>query len=126
MFKSAFKKAKHDYALVFYGRSEVAKIDFQINDVILYDQSDAIGYPILNREEQTITVLGAPQEGVRYEVVIKYNFEKRSMQIIVESSPNNICSKDGEQTSKSITCLPNRISIVFKDVGKVDDVDGEI
>jgi hypothetical protein len=51
--------------------------------------------------------------GIRQIVVIKYDFNKRSVQIIEEQSPNNICSREGESTGWPLICLPNRIRVEF-------------
>ena len=46
------------------------------------------------------------------------------MQIIEEESPKKVCSSDGEQTARTITCIPNGVSIIFTNDGEVglDDI----
>jgi hypothetical protein len=108
-------------AHVYYGASSdpIVTIDFVNGQVIKnYDQDvpstyDNI-YPIIDEEENTITVLGDYTiNGVRQIVVIRYDFGKRSVQIIQEESPNNICSREGESTGWPLICLPNRVRIEF-------------
>jgi hypothetical protein len=83
-----------------------------------YDQSVPSSYdgdyPIIDLDQQTITLLGDyTVNGIRQIVVIKYDFNKRSVQIIEEQSPNNICSREGESTGWPLICLPNRIRVEF-------------
>ncbi len=108
-------------AYVYYGASSdpIVTIDFVNGQVIKnYDQDvpstyDDI-YPIIDEDENTITVLGDYTiNGVRQIVVIHYDFGKRSVQIIQEESPNNICSREGESTGWPLICLPNRVRVEF-------------
>lgn len=108
-------------AYVYYGASSdpIVTIDFVNREIIKnYDQEvpssyDDI-YPMIDEEENTITVLGDYTiNGVRQIVVIKYDYGKRSVQIIQEESPNNICSREGESTGWPLICLPNRVRIEF-------------
>jgi hypothetical protein len=65
--------------------------------------------------QATITLLGDYEvDGTRQIVVIEYNFGKRSVEIIEEQSPNNICSNEGLSTGKPLICLPNRIRVEFE------------
>lgn len=108
-------------AHVYYGNSNepIVTIDF-VNYRVLrnYDQDaphSGNPYPIIDLEAQTITLLGDYQvSGVRQIVVIKYDFERKSVRIIEESSPNNICSREGESTGWPLICLPNRIRVEFE------------
>lgn len=111
-------------AYVYYGdlSNPIVTIDFTYNNgegrvVKNYDQevpSQYGQYPIINEEEQTITLLGDYEiNKVRQIVVIKYDFTKKSVQIIEEQSPNNICSREGESTGWPLICLPNRVRVEF-------------
>lgn len=108
-------------AYVYYGSSSepIVIIDFVNGEVIKnYDQEVPSTYediyPIINEDENTITVLGDYTiNGIRQIVVIYYDFGKRSVQIIQEESPNNICSREGESTGWPLICLPNRVRVEF-------------
>jgi hypothetical protein len=109
-------------ANVYYGASSdpIVVIDFANNKVIkMYDQdTPEVGnlvYPIIDENQRTITLLGDyTVGGIRQVVVIKYDFGRRSVQVIKESSPNNICSREGESTGWPLICLPNRVRIEFE------------
>lgn len=108
-------------ANIYYGNSDVpiVTIDFAKQSVISQYQQDipntySGNYPLIDENNQTITLLGDYMiNGVRQIVVIKYDFGKRSVQIIEEKSPNNICSREGESTGWPLICLPNRIRVEF-------------
>lgn len=111
-------------AYIFYGdlSNPIVTIDFAYNNgegriVKNYDQevpNNYGNYPIINENDQTITLLGDYEiDGVRQIVVIKYDYIKKSVQIIEEQSPNNICSREGESTGWPLVCLPNRIRVEF-------------
>ena len=119
MFSNVFKNTTYNMSLVIYNKEVVAEVDFVNKEVKILKQ-DELGYPKLNEVNNTITILGNSQGGERFELVIKYNYEKHSMQIIEEVSPKNICSSDGEQTARTITCVPNGVSITFSNDGEVD------
>ncbi len=108
-------------AHIYYGNSNepIASIDF-VNQEINYrkqevpDDYDDI-FPIIDKNNRTITLLGDYRvDGRRQIVVIQYNFGAKSVRIIEESSPNNICSLEGTSTGKPLICLPNRIRIEFE------------
>jgi hypothetical protein len=109
-------------ANVYYGTSSepIVVIDFVNNRVTkIYDQdtpgSGDTVYPIIDENQRTITLLGDyTVGGVRQVVVIKYDFGRKSVQVIKESSPNNICSREGESTGWPLICLPNRVRIEFE------------
>lgn len=111
-------------AYIYYGdlSNPIVTIDFAYNNgegriVKNYDQevpNNYGNYPIINENDQTITLLGDYEiDGVRQIVVIKYDYIKKSVQIIEEQSPNNICSREGESTGWPLICLPNRIRVEF-------------
>ena len=110
-----------EIAQIYYGtsRDPIVTINFNTNQIIRHrDQEGIIDhdevFPVIDEENHTITLLGDYQiGGIRQIVVIRYNFEKRSVQIIEEQSPNNICSREGESTGWPLICLPNRIRIEF-------------
>lgn len=112
-------------ALVIYDVDVVVVVDFELETVEkIIDQPGSPNYPIIDTENKTITLLGDHTKGgARQEVVIRYSFERKSMQIIKEESPNNICSDLGESTGMSLICLPNNVRIQF-DTGQ--DIDNEI
>jgi len=109
-------------ANVYYGTSNdpIVTIDFVNYRVIShYNQNVPIEYegtfPIIDENNRTITLLGDYQvNGIRQVVVIRYDFGRKSVQIIQESSPNNICSREGESTGWPLICLPNRIRVEFE------------
>lgn len=123
MFSNVFKNTTYNMSLVIYNKEVVAEVDFVNKEVNILKQ-DELGYPKLNEDNQTITILGNSQGGERYEVVIRYNYDRHSMQIIEEESPKKVCSSDGEQTARTITCIPNGVSIIFTNDGEVglDDI----
>ncbi|BCR35307.1 NusG domain II-containing protein [Mariniplasma anaerobium] len=110
------------YAHVYYGTSNepLVTIDFTKNEVILienqnvpssYDQN----YPIINEAQKTITLLGDYEiNGTRQVVIITYDFGRKTVQVIEEQSPNNICSKEGVSNGKPLICLPNRVRVEFE------------
>lgn len=108
-------------AHVYYGNSSdpIVTIDFMKQTIERhYDQDVPSDYddnfPLINEEERTITILGDyTVNGIRQIVVIRYDFGKRSVQIIEEQSPNNICSREGESTGWPLICLPNRVRVEF-------------
>lgn len=109
-------------ANVYYGNSDepIVTIDF-VNYRVLrnYDQGfesdEGEPYPIIDELNRTITLLGDYQvNGVRQIIVISYNFDRKSVQIIEETSPNNICSREGESTGWPLICLPNRVRVEFE------------
>lgn len=126
MFRNAFSQAKYGSAIVYYDGQIVAIVDFNTKKVTPTQQSDTTLYPQLDEENNTITVLGAPQDGERYEVVIEYNYENQTMQVISETSPNKDCFKQGISNSFPINCLPNRVEIIFKDASGNTIHDGTI
>ncbi|MCR3906082.1 MAG: NusG domain II-containing protein [Tenericutes bacterium] len=109
-------------AHVYYGSSNepIVTIDFiNYRTIKNYNQSVPDGYdsiyPIINEQEYTITILGDyTVNGIRQEVVIKYDYGRKSVQVIEEQSPNNICSREGESTGWPLICLPNRVRIEFE------------
>lgn len=104
-------------AQVFYGNSSepIVTIDFSNERVTLnYEQPNANNYPELDPIANTITLLGDYEiNGERQEVVIHYDYSKRTVQIIEEESPYHVCSKQGESDGKALICLPNGIRIEF-------------
>lgn len=109
-------------AYIFYGNSAepIVTVDFVQKKITRHDDQDVPdnydqGYPHIDEDEQTITLLGDfEKNGVRQEVVIRYDFDKNTVQVIEETSPNNICSKEGESSGWPLICLPNRIRIEFE------------
>ncbi len=109
-------------AHVFYGTSSepIVTIDFIKGDIIThYRQPVPEGYddiyPLIDSQAQTITLLGDfTVGGTRQPVVIRYDFVRRSVQVIEEQSPNNICSREGESSGWPLICLPNRVRIEFE------------
>jgi hypothetical protein len=110
------------YAHIYYGTSNepLVTIDFTKNEVVLienqivpstYNQS----YPIIDEAQKTITLLGDYEvNGIRQVVIITYDFGSKTVQVIEEQSPNNICSKEGVSNGKPLICLPNRIRVEFE------------
>lgn len=109
-------------AHIYYKASSepIVTVDFVRSRIIInYNQETPSSYgeifPIIDEEKKTITFLGDFKiDGIRQIVVIKYNFDRRSVQVIEEESPKNICSKKGESTAWPLICLPNRIRIEFE------------
>jgi hypothetical protein len=108
-------------AHVYYGASSepIVTINFNTGQITKHRDQEGVDsdtvYPIIDEMNQTITLLGDYKVGgVRQIVVIQYNIEKRSVQIIEEQSPNNICSREGESTGWPLICLPNRIRVEFE------------
>ncbi|TNF07484.1 MAG: hypothetical protein EP317_04590 [Bacillota bacterium] len=108
-------------AHIYYGNSDepIASIDFD-KQVVTHRKQEVPGdyddvFPIIDSNNRTITLLGDYKvDGRRQIVVIQYNFGQRSVKIIEESSPNNICSLEGTSTGKPLICLPNRIRVEFE------------
>ena len=110
------------YAHVYYGTSSepIVTIDFIKHKVNTIDNqivpnSYNQNYPIINEAQKTITLLGDYEiDGRRQVVVIKYDYGNKTVQIIEEQSPNNICSKEGVSNGKPLICLPNRVRVEFE------------
>jgi hypothetical protein len=109
-------------AYVYYGNSSdpIVTIDF-VNYRVINNYTQNVPndyesvYPIINEGQQTITLLGDYEiNGTRQIVVIRYDYGRKSVQIIQEQSPNNICSREGESTGWPLICLPNRIRVEFE------------
>lgn len=104
-------------ANVFYGNNSnpIVVIDFSNEQIILnYVQPNVQNYPKIDEGNNTITLLGDYEiNGVRQELVLRYNFEKKTVQIIQEESPYNVCSKQGESNGEALICLPNSIRVEF-------------
>jgi hypothetical protein len=115
-------------AHIYYGVSSepMVTIDFIDREIIVHQNQNVPPpyeniYPIINKEQQTITLLGDfTIGGVRQIVVIQYDFDRKSVTIIEEQSPNNICSREGESTGWPLICLPNRIRVEFEQAGEDD------
>ncbi len=111
-----------NYAHVYYGSSSnpLVTIDFQKSEIITHMEQEVPSdylenYPIIDENKRTITLLGDYEvNGVRQIVVIEYDFGFRTVQIIEEQSPNNICSRDGVSDGKPLICLPNRVRVEFE------------
>lgn len=108
-------------AHIYYGTSSdpIVSINFVNGDVMRHRNQEGvsgeISYPLIDEVNQTITLLGDYRiDGIRQILVIQYNIEKKSVQIIEEQSPNNICSREGESTGWPLICLPNRIRVEFE------------
>lgn len=114
-------------AHIYYGSSDepIVSINFVSQEVTIHSNQDVpdiylenniSSYPYHDSNQQTITLLGDyTVNGVRQIVVIQYWYGTRgSIKIIEETSPNNICSLEGESTGKPLICLPNRIRVEFE------------
>lgn len=110
------------YAHIYYGTSSepLVTIDFTKNEVNLIENQNVPNayiqnYPIIDEAQKTITLLGDYEiNGVRQVVIIAYDFGSKTVQVIEEQSPNNICSKEGESNGKPLICLPNRVRVEFE------------
>ena len=111
-----------NYAHVYYGSSDqpLVTIDFQKSEVIRHEEQEipndySENYPIIDESNRTITLLGDYEvSGIRQIVVIQYDFGFKTVQIIEEQSPNNICSREGVSYGKPLICLPNRVRVEFE------------
>jgi hypothetical protein len=115
-----------NYAHIYYGATDepVVTIDFQKSEIITHKEQQIPDnysqiYPIINQNiddnKGTITLLGDYEvNGIRQIVVIEYDFGLRTVQVIEEQSPNNICSREGVSNGKPLICLPNRIRVEFE------------
>lgn len=111
-----------NYAHVYYGSSDqpLVTIDFQKSEVIRHDEQEipndySENYPLIDESNRTITLLGDYEVGgIRQVVVIQYDFGFKTVQIIEEQSPNNICSREGVSYGKPLICLPNRVRVEFE------------
>src|SRR5690554_8082618 len=83
MFSNVFKNTTYNMSMVIHNKEVVAEVDFVNKEVKILKQ-DELGYPKLNEVNNTITILGNFNAGSSFELVIKYNYEKHSMQIIEE------------------------------------------
>ena len=104
-------------ANIFYGQNSepIVVIDFVNENIIIkYMQDETSLYPVVDLNNQTITLLGDFEiQGIRQEVVIGYSFERKSVEILEEESPYHICSNQGESSQQALICLPNAIRVEF-------------
>lgn len=110
-------------AFIFYGSNDyLIEVDFEnkkynINNAELIRYQNVFNddrYPIIEYENNKITLLGMyKKEGNFQEVVIQVDMDKRSIEIVKEESPLNICSKQGVSRGRPLVCLPNNIYIYF-------------
>ena len=104
-------------ANVYYGSDQnpIVIIDFTKQEIFVqFEQPSSENYPVVDAINQTITLLGDFEVGgVRQEVIIGYNFDKKTVRVIEEQSPYNVCSKQGESDGAAIICLPNGIRVEF-------------
>lgn len=123
LYFQVFKEVEDaSYAHIYYGPSSepLVTIDFIKNEVNIIDSqrvpnSYTQNYPIVDEAQKTITLLGDFEvNGIRQVVIITYNFGSKTVQVIEEQSPNNICSKEGASNGKPLICLPNRVRIEFE------------
>lgn len=147
MFSNAYKKVKHDFAIIYYKDQEIVKINYKEKKVeITLVQSDTlydeVTYPIIDTNNQTIRILAAPQDKlkgkddfiiseledgrVRYELVIKYNLEKHSIEVIQEICEDQIAMSHGEVSGFGVSCIPSQVTVKFASGSGNDDFDGEI
>lgn len=111
-----------NYAHVYYGSSSepLVTIDFQKAEIIRHNEQEvpndySDNYPMIDEANKTITLLGDYEvNGIRQIVVIQYDFGFKTVQIIEEQSPNNICSREGVSNGKPLICLPNRVRVEFE------------
>lgn len=123
------------YANVFYGNSNqpIVAVNFDsgtatVNYMQDVPSSYTIDYPVIEEGVNEaghaviwVTLLGDYEiNDVRQELVVEFDLDEKSIQIIAEESPQNICSKQGISTSVPLICLPNRIRVEFVTSGDVD------
>lgn len=53
-------------------------------------------------------------------VMIEYNSQNKTIRVLEETSPYNICSTQGESKGAPIVCLPNLVTITFRELKDVD------
>src|SRR5690625_4178294 len=134
MFKKAFNDKTYDKAIVKFNGEVVATVYFKERRVEKEVEGE---YPKIDLKNNFIIILGNPQEeNKRYEVFIKYNFEKRSIKIDKEKrskkyykrkrekNKNIYSNREIKKTSGSIICLQNGVVISFENYG--DDFDGYV
>lgn len=106
-------------AYVYYSASEepIATINFNRKEVIVHYTQDETGefvYPLVDIDNQTITILGDYEvDGIRQVVVIGFDFNQNSVRIVEEESPYHVCSRQGETTQYALICLPNGVRVEF-------------
>jgi hypothetical protein len=112
-----FKPEPATQANIYYGNNQqpIVTIDFINQSVrIHYNQEGLTNYPFINKELNTITLLGDYEiSGVRQEVVIGYDFLNQTVTILEEESPYNVCSNLGASSKQALICLPNAIRVEF-------------
>jgi len=121
-----FNKKSNGAEVIYTPDGTLAYIDFEKETITKSKNQSNIPdsfnetFPII--KDNQITVLGDYTiNGVRQIVVIEVNFSKSSVKIVKEESPNNICSKLGEQTNKPLICLPNNVRVSFTTDLDIDD-----
>jgi hypothetical protein len=112
-----FKPEPATQANIYYGNNQqpIVTIDFINQSVrIHYNQEGLTNYPFINKELNTITLLGDYEiSGVRQEVVIGFDFLNQTVTILEEESPYNVCSNLGASSKQALICLPNAIRVEF-------------
>jgi hypothetical protein len=112
-----FKPEPATQANIYYGNNQqpIVTIDFINQSVrIHYNQEGLTNYPFINKELNTITLLGDYEiSGVRQEVIIGFDFLNQTVTILEEESPYNVCSNLGASSKQALICLPNAIRVEF-------------
>ena len=52
--------------------------------------------------------------------MIEYNSRNKTIKVLEETSPYNICSTQGESKGAPIVCLPNLVTITFRELKDMD------
>ncbi len=123
------------YADVYYGTSSepIVSVNFDTGTANINYKQDIPNtyektYPIVEDGQNDaghaviwVTLLGDYEiNGVRQELVVEFDLDRQSIQIIQEESPQNICSRQGVSTGVPLICLPNRVRVEFVTSGDVD------
>lgn len=123
------------YASVYYGNASepIVTVNFDSGHVeVNYEQAVpsiyTTTYPVVENGQNTdghsviwVTLLGDYEiDDVRQELVVEFDLDQKSIQIIEEESPQNICSRQGVSTAAPLICLPNRVRVEFVTSGDVD------
>lgn len=91
----------------------IIKKDLIVNELIFTDLIEGEGVLVyqdeINKKDYYFV------KGNLGYVKIYYNQVTKKMKVVEETSPYNICSKQGESNDAPIVCLPNYITIKFLD-----------
>ncbi|NMA05196.1 MAG: hypothetical protein GX931_02360 [Acholeplasmataceae bacterium] len=117
LFSVSLNDGKLNYNTKVYEVNAMPKIEegkLYVNNVLFEKLEKGSGVLVY---ENYYVILG----NVDY-VMIEYNSKNKTIKVLEETSPYNICSTQGESKGAPIVCLPNLVTITFDGLKNVDEI----